>query len=154
MGQFMNAGDAVHGSLAKCYVTIEGKRYNFMQLIDFEAVVDKKKTEIPILGQTGKGHKACGWKGTFRGRAHYNQPVLRQYLAEYKKTGRDVYFDIEVTNDDGLRQVVVLKDCCTDGGVLAKFDVNAQFLEEGITGTFDDFEIRTAFRVIDGMRVN
>ena len=32
----MNAKDAVSASLAECFVTIEGKRYNFMQAINLE----------------------------------------------------------------------------------------------------------------------
>ncbi len=33
----MNAQDAVSAKEASCYVTINGNRYNFMQMIDFEA---------------------------------------------------------------------------------------------------------------------
>ena len=63
----MNAWDAVSGSLAECIMTIEGKKYNFMQLIDFEATIEKTKKEIPILGRTGKGHKTTAWEGKFKG---------------------------------------------------------------------------------------
>ena len=49
----MNARDAVSASLAECFVTIEGNRYNFMQAINLEAKFEKNKTEVPILGKTG-----------------------------------------------------------------------------------------------------
>ena len=52
--QSMNAKDAVSASLAECFVTIEGNRYNFMQAINLEASIEKTKSEIPILGRTGK----------------------------------------------------------------------------------------------------
>ena len=55
--QSMNAKDAVSASLAECFVTIEGNRYNFMQAINLEASIEKTKSEIPILGRTGKGNK-------------------------------------------------------------------------------------------------
>ena len=96
----MRAQDAISAKLAECFVTIEGKRYNFMQMIDFEAKVEKNKNEIPILGQTGAGNKGAGWSGTFSGTAHYNQSILRGLLLRYKKTGEDVYFDIQVSNYD------------------------------------------------------
>ena len=32
----MDAGDAFYGSLAECFITIGKRRYNFMNLIDFE----------------------------------------------------------------------------------------------------------------------
>ena len=71
----MRGRDAVFAALAQCYVTIENRRYNFMSMIDFEAKQDKTKVEIPILGKTGKGNKAAGWKGTFKGTAHYNTSI-------------------------------------------------------------------------------
>lgn len=58
----MNAKDAVSASLAECFVTIGDNRYNFMQAINLEANFEKNKTEVPILGKTGKGNKATGWK--------------------------------------------------------------------------------------------
>ena len=54
----MHAKDTVSASLAECYVTIEDKRYNLMQAINLEANFEKNKTEVPILGKTGKGNKA------------------------------------------------------------------------------------------------
>ena len=60
----MHPKDSVFASLAECFVTIEGTRYNFMQAINLEAHFEKQKTEVPILGKTGRGNKAIGWKGT------------------------------------------------------------------------------------------
>ena len=50
----MNAKDAVSASLAECFVTIGDNRYNFMQAINLEANFEKNKTEVPILGKTGR----------------------------------------------------------------------------------------------------
>ena len=36
----MNAKDAVSASLAECFVTIQGNRYNFMQAINLEASIE------------------------------------------------------------------------------------------------------------------
>lgn len=154
--QIMHAKDAISGSLAECYITIEGNRYNFMQLISFEAEMEKNKTEVPILGKTGKGNKASGWTGTFSGTAHYNQSIMRKLLLRYKQTGEDVYFEIQVTNEDPTstvgRQTVILKECNLDGGILAKFDADADYLDEDVEGTFDDFEIPETFNMLTGMQ--
>ncbi|MDR0326304.1 MAG: phage tail tube protein [Oscillospiraceae bacterium] len=155
MTKTMNARDAVSGALAECYVTISGRRYRFMQLINFQSSIIKEKSEVPILGRTGKGHKSAGWKGSFKGRAHYNQSVIRQLLLDYKNRGEDVYFDIQVTNDDPGsavgRQTVVHKNCNINGGTLARFDANADFLDENIEGTFDDWEMPERFTLLEGM---
>jgi hypothetical protein len=151
----MNGRDAVSGALAECYVTISGRRYRFMQLIDFHSSITKQKSEVPILGRTGKGHKSATWKGTFRGKAHYNQSVIRQILLEHKNKHEDLYFDIQVTNDDpgsaAGRQTIVHKNCNINGGTLARFDANSDFLEEVIEGTFDDWEMPEKFRILEGM---
>ena len=56
----MKAKDSISGSMAELYVTIEGNRYNFAQAITFEANFEKSKTEVPVLGRTGKGNKSNG----------------------------------------------------------------------------------------------
>ena len=73
----MKAKDTIYAALAECYVTIDARRYNFMQAINLEAKFEKNKTEVPILGKTGKGNKASGWKGTGSATFHYNTSIFR-----------------------------------------------------------------------------
>lgn len=153
--QIMNAKDAVSASLAECYVTIEGRRYNFMQAINLEATFDKNKSKVPILGKTGKGNKSSGWEGTGSATFHYNTSIFRKLMLRYKETGEDIYFDIQLTNEDPTssvgRQTVILKDCNMDGGVLAKFDADGEYLDEDMDFTFEDFELPEEFKMLDGM---
>ena len=154
-GQIMHARDSVSAALAECYVTIEDKRYNFMQAINLEASIEKNKVEVPILGKTGKGNKATGWSGSGSATFHYNTTIFRELLKRYKETGEDIYFDIQVTNEDKTstvgRQTVILKDCNLDGGVIAKFDADEEYLEDEFDFTFEDFEIPEKFSMLDGM---
>ncbi len=151
----MKGKDAISAKLAECFVTIEGNRYNFMQMINFEASFEKTKTEVPILGKTGIGNKSTGWKGTGSATAHYNTSVFRTLLQRYKDTGEDVYFEIQVTNDDPTsaagRQTIVFMDCNTDGGILAKFDADGEYLDEDINFTFEDFKMPESFNILAGM---
>lgn len=151
----MKGSDAISASLAECFVTVGTNRYNFMQMINFEASVTKNKTKVPILGQTGKGNKANGWTGVFKGKAHYNQSIFREMLMEYKETGEDVYFDIQVTNNDSAssvgKQTIVFTGCNIDGGILAAFDAEGDYLSEEITGTFEDFKMPDKFKLLNGM---
>lgn len=156
MNQTMNAKDSVSAKLAECYVTIENNRYNFMQAINLEANFEKIKSEVPILGKTGSGNKSTGWKGTGSATMHYNSSIMRELMERFKKTGEDVYFDIQVTNEDPTssvgRQTVILKDCNIDGGVLAKFDADGEYLDEDTDFTFEDFEIPEKFKMLNGMQ--
>lgn len=157
MSNKMNAKDAVSASLAECYVTIGDNRYNFMQAINLEAKIEKTKTEVPILGQTGKGNKANGWKGSGSATFHYNTSIYRELLYQYKETGQDTYFDIMVINEDATssvgRQTIVLKGCNVDGGIIAKFDADAEYLDEDMDFTFEDFEIQEKFNMLNGMEI-
>lgn len=151
----MHAKDAISGSLAECFIIIGDSRYNFMQAINLEANFEKTKTEIPILGKTGKGNKATGWKGTGSATFHFNTSIFRKMMKQYKDTGEDVYFDIQVTNEDPTssvgRQTIILKDCNIDGGILAKFDADEEYLDEDMDFTFEDFEMPETFANLAGM---
>ena len=96
----MNAKDAISAKLAECYVTIENRRFLLMQGKDFEAKFDKTKKEINILGRTGAGNKSNGWKGTGKITIYKNTSIFDELMERYKNTGEDVYFDIQVTNND------------------------------------------------------
>lgn len=152
----MNAKDTVSAALAECFVTIEGSRYNFMHAINLEAKVEKTKSEVPILGKTGKGNKSTGWKGTGSAKFHYNTSIFRELLYRFKESGEDIYFDIQITNEDPTagvgRQTTILKDCNMNGGILAKFDADAEYLEEEMDFTFEDFEIPEKFSLLAGIK--
>lgn len=155
MANIMNAKDSVSASLAECFVTIDGNRYNFMQAINLEANFEKTKTEVPILGKTGRGNKSTGWSGSGSATFHYNTSIFRELLYKFKETGEDVYFDIQITNEDPTsavgRQTIILKDCNMDGGILAKFDADGEYLDEDMDFTFEDFEMPEKFKNLKGM---
>ena len=150
----MLSKDTISASLAECFVTIEDRRYNFMQAINLEAKFEKKKTKVPILGKTGKGNKANGWEGTGSATFHYNTSIFRQMMLDYKNTGKDVYFEIQIINEDPSsaagKQEIILKECNIDGGILAKFDADGEYLDEEMDFTFDDFSMPTSFADLDG----
>lgn len=152
----MKAKDSISAKLAECFVTVGNNRYNFMQAINLEANFEKTKSEVPILGKTGRGHKSTGWNGTGSATFHYNTSIFRQMMEDFKNTGNDVYFDIQITNDDPTsaagRQTVVLVGCNIDGGILAKFDAdNDDYLDEDMDFTFEDFKIPEKFSLLEGM---
>lgn len=154
----MKASDTISASLAECFITIGSRRYNFMQAIKVEAKFEKTKTEVPILGKTGKGNKATGWKGTGSATFHYNQSVFRQMMLDYKETGEDIYFDMQITNEDPTstvgKQTIILIDCNIDGGILAKFDADAEYLDEDMDFTFEDFSMPESFKELNGFLTN
>ena len=142
----MNAKDAVSAKLAECYVTIEGRRYLLMQGKDFEAKFEKTKKEINVLGKTGSGNITI----------YKNTSIFDELMERYKNTGEDIYFDIQVSNSDPTSAAgvctMVFSGCNVDGGVLASFDVDGDFLEQKIDFTFEDFSNPTKFTQLAGMQ--
>ena len=151
----MHAKDAIHGAQGKAYITMEGVRYLFAQLINLEARMDKTKTQVPIMGRTGKGNKSTGWEGTGSATFHFNTSIFRKLLKRYKDTGEDIYFDIQVTNEDTSssvgRQTTILIDCNLDGGLIASLDADAEYLEDSIDFTFEDWDMPEEFSILDTM---
>lgn len=154
----MKAKDTIFAALAECFITIGTRRYNFMQAINLEAKFEKKKTKIPIIGKTGKGNKASGWEGTGKATFHYNTSIFRQMMIQYKDTGEDIYFEIQISNEDKTsaagRQTMILMDCNIDGGILAKFDADGEYLDEDMDFTFEDFKMPEAFKDLEGFLTN
>lgn len=152
----MHAKDALHGARGRAYITIQGERYLFAQLKNLEARVTKTKTKIDIMGSTAKGNKSTGWEGTGSATFYYNTPIFRRALKHYKDTGEDIYFDIQVTNEDETsqvgRQTIVLIDCNTDGGIIALLDAGSEALEETIDFTFEDWDNPEEFSILAEMQ--
>lgn len=155
MNTLMQGRDAISSNLAECFATIDGVRYNLMQAINLEATMEKTKAEIPILGKSGKGNKATGWKGTGSATFHYNTSIFRKFMKKFKDSGEDFYFDIQITNSDRSstvgRQTIILKDCNLDSIILTKFDADGEYLDEEFDFTFEDWEMPEEFTNPQGM---
>ena len=139
MSTTMNGRDAVSGSMGRCFVTIEGNRYLLMQVISVKAEMEK-----------------TGWEGSGSAKMHYNTSLFRELLLKYQNTGEDIYFDMQLVNEDPTstvgRQTVILKGCNIDGGTLASIDADAEYLEDEFDFTFESFEIPEKFKNLPGMQ--
>lgn len=150
---FMRGEDAISGKLAKAYATIDGEVHEMLYLKNLEATVEKTKVEVPVLGKTGVQHKAGGWNGTGTATVYYATSKFRELMLEYIKTGRDIYFDILVENEDPTssigKQTVILKGVNLDSVVMAKVDVETETLDEEISFTFNDIDMPNKFRPLE-----
>ena len=157
MAQTMAARNAVSAKMAECYVTIEGNRYNLMSAINVEVTFEKNKTEVPILGRMNRGHKSVGSSISGSAEFHFNTSVWRELAYRYQETGEDIYFDMQISNEDLTasdvgRQTIILYDCNFDSVTLATFDADSDdTLTESLDFTAERFEMPESFKVMDGM---
>lgn len=146
---FLEAKDTISGQEARAYLTINGRREDLFYAKKVEATAEKKKTEVKSLGKRGVGHKANGWNGKGTLTIYYMTSIFRELMLEYIKTGKDTYFDMQVTNEDNTStigaQTTVLKKCNIDKVTMALFDVESETLEESMEFTYEDVEILDKF---------
>lgn len=151
---YLKAGDTVSGQEAVAKMTV--KQADGTSIIEdmffaknLEASCEINKTAIKTLGKRGEQNKPNGWSGSGKMTIFYITSLFRQMCIQYIKTGVPVYFDIMVTNNDPASsvgpQTTVLKNCTLDSVILAKFDVDADVLDEDIDFTFDDADILDEF---------
>ena len=153
----MNARNAVSAKMAECYVTIDGNRYNFMSAINVEVTFEKEKTEVPILGRMNRGHKSTSANITGSAEFHMNTSIWRELAYRFQQTGEDLYFDMQITNEDITasdvgRQTIILYGCNFDSVILAKFDADSDdSLTESMDFTVERFEMPEKFKTMPGM---
>lgn len=147
---FMRAEDAISGKQGRAFSNINGVNYEMFYVKNLEATIEKKKTEVPVLGLTGTQHKAGGWSGTGTMTIYYVTSMFRKMVLEYVKYGRDTYFDIAVENDDPSssagRQTTILKGVNLDNVTIAKLDTENEALDEEVSFTFNDVDMPEEFR--------
>lgn len=147
---FMKSQDVISGKLGRVYATIDGNIEEMLYVKNIEATIEKQKTEVPVLGKTGVQHKAGGWNGTGSMTIYYATSIFRKMMLDYIKNGRDIYFDLLIENEDPTasigKQSVVLKGVNLDSITIAKLDVESEILDEEISFTFHDVDMREEFR--------
>lgn len=146
----LNAPDTISGKEGRAYAKINGNNEELFFAKTIEASVEKSKSEVKSIGKRMVGHKTIGGNGTGSMTLYYMTPLFRQLLLEWKRTGRDIYFDMVVENDDpssaAEKQVVLLMGVNLDTVTLAKLDGDSDDpLDEDSDFTFEDFDILTPF---------
>lgn len=146
---FFKADDTISGQEGRAYATIGNNMEEMFYVKTLEATVEKTKTEVKTLGKRGVQHKAAGWTGTGSMTIYYATTLFRQLMIDYMKTGKDVYFDIQIVNEDPTssigKQTVVLRNVNLDSVIFAKVDTESDVLDEEISFTFDDVDILDSF---------
>lgn len=112
---------------------------------NFEANIEKNKSEVPIMGRRMTGHKSTGATGT--GTAVFYKVTSRfvRIMIDYVKTGVDPYFTFQGVLDDkssgrGVERVTLF-DVNFDSSKVIGLDVESEALEEEVPFTFEDIDM-------------
>lgn len=152
---YLKAGDTISGQEAVATMLVhnaDGSKTveQMFWAKNLEATASIQKTEVRTLGKRGAQNKPNGWSGAGSMTIYYITSLFRRMALQYIKTGKPVYFDVTVTNEDPSStvgaQTTVLKNCSLDEVILAKFDVESDVLDETVSFTFDDVDILDQFQ--------
>ena len=152
----MSPTDVVNAGMAECYITLGGKRYLMMMARNFEAKFNKKTVAVPILGRRMTGHKSTGAEGKFSMTIYKVTELFDEICRTYKESGDESTFDILVTVNDPQSSVgtssKVFRGCMLSGEItLASLSAENKWLEQTVSGYFDDFESYEKFTDPRGM---
>jgi hypothetical protein len=146
----LKAQDVISGKEGRAYAVINGNVEELFYARTIEATVEKTKTEIKTLGRRGTQHKATGWSGSGTMTIYYVTSLFRRLMLDYTRTGKDLYFTLQVINEDPAsstgKQTTVLKEVNLDSVIVARLDAEADELEEEVPFTFSDWDMPDQFR--------
>lgn len=147
---FLN--ETVSGSQGSVFAEIEGKRYVLASISKFKATFKTNIAKGGVLGLSGKQNKPAGWEGEWEATFYYNQTTFRELAQRYAETGMFPTFNVQVINEDPMsvakigRQSMTFIDCIAEEITMAMIDVDAESLDEDVSGTFNDFKINDKFK--------
>ncbi|WP_153732557.1 phage tail tube protein [Sporosarcina obsidiansis] len=112
---------------------------------EFEATVEKNKTEVPIMGRRMQGHKTIGASGTGTATFYKVTSKFVRIMMDYVKGGADPYFTFQSVLDDagsgrGVERVT-LYDVNFDSTKVASLNAEGEPVEEEIPFTFEDIDM-------------
>lgn len=141
----MYKDEAPSAKQAECFITIGSNRYSILSAKNFEANVNLQTAEVKSIGRLTTAHKVIGMEGKFSMTIYKCTPLFTDMVQKFKKTGVFPTFDIQVTSEDEAtsigRDTKIYKGCILDGDVLlSMFDGDGEFIEQEVSGFFDDWE--------------
>lgn len=146
--------EVISGKKGRAYLQIDGNNVELFYAKSVEASIEKNKAEIKTIGSAMSGHKTISMKGSGSMTLFYLSPIFRKKAAEYMETGKDLYFNMLVENDDeesgAGKQSVLLTGVNIDSLILTKLDGESDdALDEEVNFTFNGFKFLEHFKEIN-----
>jgi len=155
MATTMLGKDTIRGNFAECYIVIDGVRYNFMQGVDLEIVIEYEQKEINVLGATMKEYHNSMAYGYGKGNFSFNTSIMNKMAEEFKKSGRNTYWDMELTvfdpDSEANGMTCVVRRCLSKNDLLGKFNSNGDISTAKLEFVFSDFEMPLKFTALSGV---
>ncbi len=145
----LKSKDAISGKAGRAYAIINGERHLLFTIKKVKISMEKEKVDVKTIGRKVTGKKATGFN--LKGEMTILEPedIFTQMTLDYLKTGKDLYFELLIINDDpasdaGKKETIV-KDCNLDSITLAELDTDKDILDQEISFSCEDVELLKRF---------
>ncbi|WP_394606810.1 phage tail tube protein [Geobacillus thermoleovorans] len=140
MPRVMESKDAISSKEGTLYITIDGKSYEFAEIVKFDATIEYIKADVKRVGARMNGSKNRWSKRKRNMTYYYHRPEIRAMALEYLRTGKAPMFDAMLVNADitsaAGKQTAIIKNIVPDSTLIAKLD-----------GDSDDVERRSVIHI-------
>lgn len=142
--------DAISASEGKGFLTIDGKVIELFYCKSIEAKLTKNKQDIKVAGKRMIGKKTTSVSGEGTLTIYKITSQFDQLIVNYINTGKDVYFSLQLINEDPDtaygRESKVLTGCNFDEANVAQWNGDDETLEQELPFTFEGIEILESFK--------
>lgn len=154
MPRVMQVKDTIASKEGILYITIDGKSFEFAEILKFDATVEYIKADVKRVGARMNGSKIVGANGKGNMSYYYHRPEIRAMALEYLKTGKSPMFDAMLVNADVTsaagKQTTVIENIVPDSTLIAKLDADDDnVLKDETAFTFDNFDLLDQFTPIN-----
>lgn len=140
------SGNTISGKEGRVFLNGE----EMAHVKNFDANMEKNKSEVPIMNRRMTGHKTVGASGTGTLTVYKVTSQFVRLAAEYVKTGEDPYFTFQEVIDDQASgrgtERVTLHDVNFDSFKVAGLNAEGEVLEEELPFTWEGIELPEALR--------
>ncbi len=146
----MRQDDAILANSGTAYITVGSQNIVLFYLNKIEGKITKNKVDVRTAGKRSVGKKTASWSGAGTLGIKEITSAFKEIFLQYTSGGEDVYFNIQVTNEDARygREVKILTGCNLDEITIALLNNEDALLEQEMPFTFDGVEMPEKFKSV------
>lgn len=150
---YILAKDALNGKQGKAFITLHkdagDEIYELFSVRKVNAKVDYQKADFKVVGTNTVQKKTTGATKTGTMSIYFGTKLFVDMAREYEKTGKVLFFDMQVINEDPStsvgKQTINYYGCSLDSIPLSILDADADFLEQEVGFSYTSFEVLDDF---------
>lgn len=141
--RYAQRGDLINGRMGKAVITTEdGRRETMFYVKNLNVPIEISEPSIKRLGTMENIHFQSTVTTTWTATMYRSTRLFRNILLKFLQTGKETRFDLLIMQTDPNHtqgnEVVILKNCLVNKGLLIKLDIEPDVpIDEEISGSYE-----------------